>query len=464
MRPRLLLILTPLALSLAGAPAQTPAPAPARSAPAAPATPAAPAPAVPAPAPAAPAPAAPAASVLPATPPAPRTQAAGATETPAAIPGNQISWSAIGELPPAPGQEKQPGLSGLFAGPVKGGILLAGGTFYAKEGPLEGGQKTYSDTIYVLSEKTTPASDTPEYTWTTAAEKLPHGLSLGVSIPLDDGVLCVGGTDGQRCYADVFLLSWDAKEKKVATTPFPPLPKPLAFHGGARAGQWIFVAGGSDNPGASPGSSEFFGLDLSHRGDPAAFKWEPLPAWTGSGRILPVCAGQNDGQTDCFYLISGRNSFPGQPTTLLTDVQKYSPATKAWTPIGDVTLPGGTPACVMAGTAVALEMNRILVLGGDNGEVMRLLEANARHTASADETETFKRFNQLLLDHHPGYRRDMLLLDTRTNKWSRAGSFPGSTPAVTPAVLWDNAIILPCGETSPGKRSNRIWLGKFEGQ
>ena len=77
-------------------------------------------------------------------------------------------------------------------------------------------------------------------------------------------------------------------------------------------------------------SNFFFYLDLSKRNDPQNFKWEELPSWPGSPRILPVSAIQSSGTDNSFYLFSGRDVKPGSPTQLLDDAYRYNIAKSEW--------------------------------------------------------------------------------------------------------------------------------------
>jgi N-acetylneuraminic acid mutarotase len=47
--------------------------------------------------------------------------------------------------------------------------------------------------------------------------------------------------------------------------------------------------------------------------------------------------------------------------------------------------------------------------------------------------------------------------DAEVGEWSSIGNFPGKACLTTPSVNWDGAIIVPGGETGPGKRSPLIW-------
>jgi len=374
----------------------------------------------------------------------------------------QIAWSPVAELPAVKGQ-KTPGLAGVFAGALDAGhAVVAGGTFYADKGPLEGGAKSYTDAIFVLEKK--PAADgaSAVYSWIAQTTKLPRPLANGMSVSIDTGVLCLGGADAEACSADVFLLKWNAAQKGVELVKYPSLPKPLAFAGAARAGKWLVVAGGTNAPGA-PGGAEVFAFDLSQQNHAQA-QWQTFPQMTRTA-LFPVCAGQADGTAELFFVLSGREVSPTAKARPLTDGVRLDLARRSWSPAGPIKVtPASEPVCVMGGTAVTLEDNRILVLGGDDGSISQLLDSNARRTGPAEEREALKKFNEVLVASHPGYRREALVYNARLGQWSPAGHFPQGTPAATPAFLWDGAVVLAGGESRPGERSAKVWLGKFEGE
>ncbi len=371
-----------------------------------------------------------------------------------------VAWSAIAELPTVPGQPK-PGLSGVFAGALDDNrAVVAGGSFFGEKGPLEGGGKQFTDAVFVLEKKPAAVGDGVVYTWVEQPTKLARPLAHGVSVNVEGGVFCAGGTDGKTCVAEAFLLAWNEAERRVERTELPPLPKTLAWAGAGASGSWVIVAGGASAPGAASGT-DVFALDLSKRGgDAAAFQWESLPALPVAAHF-PVCTGSEGS----FWVFSGRDLTPGQPPKALTDGHRLDLATRTWTPAGAIQPAGAPkPAAVVAGSAVPLEAGRIIVLGGDDADVATFLEAAATRGTSVEEREAWARFVRTALEAHPGYRREELLFDTRSSTWSVAGHFPQGTPAAAPAFLWDGALVLAGGEPRPGHRSATVWLGKFEAE
>ena len=59
--------------------------------------------------------------------------------------------------------------------------------------------------------------------------------------------MCIGGRDGEKCYADVFILKWDKDSKTIIKEALPNLPKPCAFGAAAKVGEVIYLAGGQES-------------------------------------------------------------------------------------------------------------------------------------------------------------------------------------------------------------------------
>src|SRR5882672_4574316 len=128
-----------------------------------------------------------------------------------AMPAQEIRWS---RLPPIPDRE---GFAYPFAGVSNGALIVAGGANFPDKKPWEGGTKRWYDTVFVL--------ERPDGEWKVAG-KLPRPIGYGVSITTADGILCLGGSDADRHYADCVQMRWSGNEVKF--TPLPALPKPCA--------------------------------------------------------------------------------------------------------------------------------------------------------------------------------------------------------------------------------------------
>jgi len=369
-----------------------------------------------------------------------------------------LKWSRLPPLPPAPGQAKQVGLAGPFAGVHNRGLIVAGGANFPEAVPWRGGKKRWWADVYVLV-KTAEG----EHRWITDGQfKLPRPLAYGAAVPTDEGLLCIGGCDADRCYRETFLLKWDPEAGKIDVEPYPPLPRPLAFMAAAKVGEVVYVAGGQETMAAARATRTFFALDLSKRTDGRPGPWRELPPWRGHPRVVPVAAAQSDGATDCFYLFSGRKTRPGIYAIPLTDAHRYNPKTKQWTELRPIAPPGQPARCVMAATAVASGAHHVLVFGGADGVLFRRLEKLAYQVMDATDEADRKRFEQErqeVLDTHPGFSRDVLAYCTVTDAWAEAGKLPTGSHVTTVAVNYDGAAVIPTGEIRPGIRSPDLWRG-----
>ncbi|WP_378941924.1 YjhT family mutarotase [Mesorhizobium sp. ANAO-SY3R2] len=122
-----------------------------------------------------------------------------------AVAGAVASWQQLAPLPTPPSEAVQEGVAGAFAGTLGEKVIVAGGTnfvgawanaangkWYAHEGLTKG----WRTEIYALGEGG----------WSIAGQ-LPEGLGYGASFSLAEGVLLVGGEDGQGASrAEVFCL------------------------------------------------------------------------------------------------------------------------------------------------------------------------------------------------------------------------------------------------------------------
>jgi cyclically-permuted mutarotase family protein len=378
----------------------------------------------------------------------------------------KLAWDTLPPLPPASGETRQPGVASPFTG-VQGDVLLvAGGANFPGRMPWDGGAKVWWDDIWVLEKRSDGA-----FAWATGpAFKLPRRLGYGVGVGTPAGVVCIGGSDAERCYADVFLLAWDAAARAVRTTPFPSLPEPLANLAGALVGDAIYVAGGQHAMKGAVASAAFWRLDLAKRDRPAEFKWEKLPTWPGPPRVLPVAAAQQTDRGPGFFLFSGRVPRPGQPTELLTDAYAFDPGAGTWRALPAVN--GGAGVCVMAGTAAPAGNREILIFGGDRGELFAELEAQdlaiealrrkiaelpAGERAPAEqEIELRLTVKRKIYENHPGFGREVYAFDVRRETWRVVASSPLAPQVTTTAVRWGDAIVIPSGEIRPGVRTPEI--------
>ncbi|PZF83444.1 galactose oxidase [Jiangella anatolica] len=383
--------------------------------------------------------------------------AAASTTAAAAPAAGGTTWRRLPDVPPNPtdwhdaipvGEPywTQLGLAGPIAGAHGDHLIVAGGANFP-EPALTATRantlgKVYWDDAFVYSRVTGR--------WRPAG-RLPDAVGYAATLSTDDGVLVIGG-EGYRGgpggtaqrpaekFADVYLLRWDGH--RLDRTELPPLPRPLSYAVAGIVDGVVHVAEGGD----------FYALDLDRpdRG------WTTLPRWPGEPRSVAVGAAQ-DGR---FYLLSGRAQQPDKSWTFYRDAYAYSPRHGSWTRIADL------PWCVTAGLAHPTGRTGLVVVGGDK-DIGRwnLIEHHvALRNAAPPGSAEWQRHNNVvtwIYDHHTGFNGELLRYDTRRDRWSVDGWFPGPPPATTPAVNWDGDLIVASGEVGPGIRTPRVWQAEF---
>lgn len=379
-----------------------------------------------------------------------------------------LRWDELPSLPPPAGQATQIGVAGPFAGTHGDVLIVGGGANFPERPPWEGGRKVWWDDVWVLERRPEAPGGVR---W--ASDKtftLPRPIGYGVSVSTPEGVVCVGGNDAERCYADVFLLSWDPAARALRRAPLPSLPEPLSMMAGALVGRTLYVAGGQHAMKDAKPSSVFWALDLSKRDRPQEFRWTVLPSWPGPARIVPVAAAQRTADGEEFFLFSGRVQEAGRPTEVLTDAYAFDPGTRRWRTLARVGGEGGVS--VMAGTAAAMGRSEILVFGGDRGDVFLALErhdlaiaalreklarAAAADRAALDrELAAHQEAKTRLYATHPGFGRDVLAYDTERDTWRAVARSAAKPQVTTIAVKWGDAVIIPSGEIQPGIRTASV--------
>ncbi len=316
----------------------------------------------------------------------------------------EIAWHQLPPLPDAHG----------FASPlvgISGQTLLVGGGANFSQGPIwDGGKKVWHDDVFAL--------ELGGREWRRMG-KLPGPLAYAVSVSVGDGVLCAGGSDAGRHFANVFVLR--IKDGALTREDLPPLPRPMAMSAGARVGDIVYLAGGQEGPGVTEPLGTFLALDLGNI--PAG--WKELPPWPGPGRFQAVAAASGE----YFYLFSGLRPKPAPDVGLdyLKDAYRYSPRA-GWEKLPDLPF----PAAAAASPAPADPSGIYLVGGVDGG-------------AAGKSPREFFHVPQRIQVYHPAEKR-----------WSDAGNAPVGRVCVS-TTEWDGRWILPSGERSAGIRSPEVW-------
>lgn len=366
----------------------------------------------------------------------------------AAPTANVTSWLPLPDLP------YSPGVAGPFVGVHEEALIIAGGTSLQE---LAGKtRKIWHDNIWILIK-----DQNGSYQWIDRF-KLDRPLANGAAVSTDQGVVCLGGNDASRTYAEVFILSWNKKTQKLDRRTLPALPKPCAFTSSARikakTSDMIYVAGGRSGTGQDAAMKNFWALDLTKKtSDPTNFTWQEILPWPGPPRAANLTIHQHNGKADCIYVIGGQNAAGensgNNQNQMLTDVyefnpsqydaQKYDPQTGDYAGTGLQANPwskrAGLPRAVSAGTGISTGQSHIFVFGGGDDSI-NLKGENPITNGSAVTDE-------------------LLMYHTITNTWIVKDSIPGNYMKTIP-VYWNDAIVLAGGELRPNVPSAKIWQVK----
>jgi N-acetylneuraminic acid mutarotase len=266
----------------------------------------------------------------------------------------RIKWGEHLELPSRNNDGKaNPGLAGVFSGYVKDSYIVAGGANFPDIPLSEGGAKTWWADIYVYNGKD----------WKLYKDVLPQTIGYGYSVELPDGILCIGGCNADCCSDQAYMIKLD-KEGSPVVVMLPSMPFPLANMAGGMIDGKVYLAGGIRTSANQEATNTFLCFDLETK------TWSELPSWSDKARAFATAAVQNDGETECFYVFSGRDFKGSQLPEILYDGWKFNPKTREWQAVE-----GYFP--VMAGTAMPWEADKILFFGGrcetgDDDNVIRV--------------------------------------------------------------------------------------------
>lgn len=322
----------------------------------------------------------------------------------------KIQWDTDLSLPSLDEKKENPGVAGAFSGIINGCLLVVGGTNFPNKMPWEGGMKQWSKTLYSF--------DLINKKWTIIEDFLPNALGYGISIQLDNGLLCIGGCDINSCYSDVFLISSEQK-KWVIDTNWPILPVPLACGTGTISGNRVYLFGGQTSMNRQIASSYAFFLDLKDKKK----GWQSLPSWPGEAKGYSVSTTLNGK----IYLFSGRNYDDKELLNVHTDGFVFTPETETWSK-----LQGHFP--VMAGSAFSDEKENIFFVGGVEKQFPTTPE-------------------------HPGFCNKVRCYNTKSNNITLWSKSPYSIPVTTNLVKYGDTIYITSGEIRPGVRTPYILRG-----
>lgn len=335
----------------------------------------------------------------------------------------KLDWDTAGHVP------DPMGYAGAYVGTAEGKIYVMGGAnFPSCIPPWKGGQKVWSDRIFVIGEDGSSHA---------ASFHLPRAMGYGAYASYQDRLYIAGGSDQSGQFHETYRLEISASTGTFVR--LPDLPAKIANCASVTIGSYWYILGGINSPDAQEASNSCWRMNLDH----PEKGWQTVADLPGPGRMLAV-AGNADGN---LLLVSG--------VTLIKGKRKYLKDAYLLEADGNwLQLPELKQAVAAAPgpTAFDQKSGQLLIFGGDDGAL----------AAASPEG-------------HPGFSDQILAYDIRQRAWTDAGRIPVCrnkdeadnpdaevwSPVTTGLVQLDNKIVIPMGEVRPGVRSNRILTAYF---
>ncbi|MEI2273040.1 galactose oxidase [Sphingobacterium sp. ML3W] len=336
----------------------------------------------------------------------------------------ELDWDTAGHVP------DPMGYAGAYVGAAEGKVYVMGGAnFPSGIPPWKGGQKVWSDRIFVIEEDGSSHA---------ASFRLPRAMGYGAYASYQDHLYIAGGSDQSGHLHEVYYLEVSANMGTFVR--LPDLPAKIANCASVRIQNYWYILGGINSPDALTANNNCWRLDLDH----PEKGWTVMTAIPGPGRMLAV-AGNADEE---LIVLSG--------VTLINGKRKYLKDTYLLTADGTwQQLPALSHAVAAAPSPAAFDvkLGQLLIFGGDDGTL-----------AAASPVG------------HPGFSDRILAYHIRQRTWADAGQLPFCNnsgraesleaavlpPVTTGLVQLDNKIVIPMGEVRPGVRTNRILTARFK--
>lgn len=347
------------------------------------------------------------------------------------------------------------GVSASYATLIGNQLIVAGGANFPGKPGYEGGAKAFYNEIMLL--------DIRENSWKVAGQ-LPHPSAYGVSVPLSDGALWMGGNNGEHSFSSCNRVIL-TKEGEVQLSRLPDLPVAMDNFAGAAIVDLVFAGGG--NADGSP-SNSFYSINLK-----TDSVWTELPAFPGMPRVQPVMAAVEDEGKIYVYLLGG--FFGGdasQKPAISTTVLRYDSSAKEWTKAGDQMDPATQrPFSLGGATAMTVNNRYILCLGGVNHDIFLdaiTTQYNIAHNPALTAEEKGKQnqeFSKRYMTQPVAYYRfnpECRLFDTKTGRWTTIDSTSNAARAGATLVSDGTVFYAVQGELKPGVRSPKTWKGEIK--
>ncbi len=358
---------------------------------------------------------------------------------------NKVSYHTLSSLSVNGNQ----GVSAAYSGSIEDAIIIAGGCNFPDQPAKDGGKKVFYKQIHLLNH---PEDSTSK--WEIIGE-LPYALAYGASVTVPEGVICIGGTDGEKSFSDVNLITLEKGKPTIHN--LPKLPIALDNFGAAYGGGYIYVAGGKSN-----GRASYKAYRMSY---PTCNQWEELPDISGAARLQPATVVQN-GPTGPYFYVMGGYSEPSRQTEGVVHNNGifYDPKTKSWDTTSYI-CPTGKIMSLVGAQGVASGSAHIIFFGGVNNDIFEEAINRPVELVKAEERadySTIKKIQQAdsaYLTHPESwykFNNELIIYHTITDTWTTESSHPRLARAGASIISHNGRWVMVNGESMPGIRSTDV--------
>lgn len=291
---------------------------------------------------------------------------------------DSIDWSRGPDVPLPRG--------GYYAAWYKGGLLLAGGTYWQEKRKIWTDRVSFYDPAHGRWEEWSP---------------LPRPLAYGVMAEAAGSLYLIGGIDASTLHHDVYRL--EGQEWK----PVGKAPSGVIYSSAVTVDSKIYVMGGGTS---NDDLTTVTGQNWSY--DPESGKWERLESVPGPPRLLQAACAVDE----TIYVFGGLTQKSGEPYRNLDDAYRFDTRSGKWSAIRAL------PRPVRAAWATRVG-DQIYIFGGMAEEA---LDTVYRYSPARDEYELVSRMPVALLD---------------TEFFHDRGTFYGATGEDKPASRFSGLLI-----------------------
>lgn len=347
-----------------------------------------------------------------------------------------LQWQKVAELESKDSQGKPIGLSAMFTGIIDHYLVIAGGANFPNGHPVfDKANKVFHSNVYVY--------DIQNGAFDLVAQgQLPVPQAYGATIKTENGLWLVGGKNENGDMNVVLELTLD-RQLQVHTRQITTLP--FTWSNGAADifnNELYLFAGNWDGKAQAQMCRYSFSK--------SACEVTSIPG-------LPRVQFASTRIANKFYIFSGIAQTPNSTSHVLTDSYSFDFEQLNWQALSEITF-SGKPFSVAGGSALALDDQHVLILGGVNKKVFDDALKQLT-TLEGEELINFKKKYFAMSPEEFNFSRQQFIFNIPNNEWltlnKRVPFYGGAGPLQT--VLDQKFVYWLSGEIKAVERTPAIY-------